>query len=147
MLSILTGIGGILGNVATNNMPKLFDPYLWLSWPLFIIITTVAIALTIYERQQASHDALREQTRVKEKGIPPINHMSADSLKELQPKLISRCSLSDLKDLCFVLGIDYEDYPVTKSDFVRELLLDLSRKNLESAFLTTLRDQKPWVLK
>jgi len=38
--------------------------------------------------------------------------------RDLRRKLMDRCSLGDLKDLCFVMSIDYDNYPGGKSDFI-----------------------------
>jgi hypothetical protein len=67
-------------------------------------------------------------------------------LQELRQKLIDRCDLGDLKDLCFVLGIDDENYPVEKDGFVRELLRDLHKWGRVDEFVAALRRETPWVL-
>jgi hypothetical protein len=68
-------------------------------------------------------------------------------LQALRLKLIDRCSESDLRDVCFVMGIDSENYPKAKSDFARELLQDLKRKDRLAELMDVLRREKPWVLK
>jgi hypothetical protein len=68
-------------------------------------------------------------------------------LSALRLKLIDRCSEGDLRDVCFVMGIDDENYPKAKSDFVRELLQDLKRKDRLAELMDVLRREKPWVLK
>ena len=66
---------------------------------------------------------------------------------DLRQKLTDRCSLSDLKDLCFTMGIDYENYPNVKDDFILELLSDLQKRGRVDDFVRTLRQEKPWVLR
>ena len=66
---------------------------------------------------------------------------------DLRHKLMERCSLGDLKDLCFVMGIDYDNYPGGKSDFIRDLLKDLGQQGRLDEFEPTLRQEKPWVLR
>jgi len=68
-------------------------------------------------------------------------------LQALRQKLIDRCSEGDLRDVCFVMGIDDENYPAAKSGFVRELLQDLKRKDRLAELVDVLRREKPWVLK
>jgi hypothetical protein len=68
-------------------------------------------------------------------------------LPTLRQKLIDRCSEGDLRDVCFVMGIDGENYPKAKSDFVRELLQDLKRKDRLAELMDVLRREKPWVLR
>jgi hypothetical protein len=68
-------------------------------------------------------------------------------LPTLRQKLIDRCNEGDLRDVCFVMGIDDENYPKAKSDFVRELLQDLKRKDRLAELMDVLRREKPWVLK
>jgi hypothetical protein len=68
-------------------------------------------------------------------------------LPTLRQKLIDRCGEGDLRNVCFVMGIDDENYPKAKSDFVRELLQDLKRKDRLAELMDVLRREKPWVLK
>ncbi len=75
---------------------------------------------------------------------------SSDSqidLNDLRKKLLERCSVSDLKDLCFVLNIDDDNYPGAKDEFVRGLLKDLQRQGRLEEFMTIVRQEKPWVLR
>jgi len=72
---------------------------------------------------------------------------AVSDLLTLRQKLIDRCSEGDLRDVCFVLGIDDENYPAAKSDFVRELLQDLKRRDRLAELMDVLRREKPWVLK
>lgn len=72
---------------------------------------------------------------------------SALDVNELRQKLIERCSLGDLKDLCFVMGIDDENYSSSKSEFVRELLADLKRQGRLDELVATVRREKEWVLR
>jgi len=79
-----------------------------------------------------------------------LQHTPNDSvdINDLRKKLLERCSVSDLKDLCFVLpGIDAGDYSGGKRDFVRELLEDLQQQGRLEEFMTIVRQEKPWVLR
>lgn len=77
---------------------------------------------------------------------PPTASAMPD-LQALRQKLIDRCSEGDLRDVCFAMGIDDENYPKAKSDFVRELLQDLKRRDRLPELMDTLRREKPWVLR
>jgi hypothetical protein len=78
------------------------------------------------------------------------SQQSSDSqtdLNDLRKKLLDRCSVSDLRDLCFVLNIDDDNYPGAKDEFVRGLLKDLQRQGRLEEFMTIVRQEKPWVLR
>ena len=67
-------------------------------------------------------------------------------VQSLRRKLIARCDTGDLRDLCFVLGVDADNYPDTKDDFIRDLLLDLKKWDRVDEFVAALRREKSWVL-
>jgi len=73
--------------------------------------------------------------------------LDTSALEALRRQLIERCSLSDLKDLCFRLDVDHQNYPDAKDDFARELLLDLNRRGRVDEFVHLVRQAKPWVLR
>jgi hypothetical protein len=68
-------------------------------------------------------------------------------LVQLRDRLIDRCDLGDLRTLCFTLGIDHENYPTGKRDFVIGLLNDLRKWDRVDEFLEAVRADAPWVLK
>ena len=68
-------------------------------------------------------------------------------VRDLQKKLVDRCDLGDLKNLCFTMGIDYDNYPATKSEFILELLRDVKKWGRVDEFVTTLNKEAPWVLR
>ena len=37
----------LVANIATNSIPKKFGPYLWVSWPLLIVLIIVSILLLL----------------------------------------------------------------------------------------------------
>jgi len=78
---------------------------------------------------------------------PPPTASATPDLQVLRQKLIDRCSEGDLRDVCFVMGIDDENYPKAKGDFVRELLQDLKRRDRLPELMDALRREKPWVLR
>ena len=84
-------------------------------------------------------------------GAPPRpgagRTLDTSELEGLRQQLIERCSLSDLKDLCLRLDMDHENYPASKDDFARELLLDLNRRGRVDEFVHLVRQAKPWVLR
>ena len=46
-------------------------------------------------------------------------------VRDLQKNLADHCDLGDLKNLCFAMRIDHDNYPGTKREFILELLRDL----------------------
>jgi len=73
--------------------------------------------------------------------------LDTSALETLRQQLIERCSLSDLKELCFALDVAHENYPPALNDFARELLLDLNRRGRVDEFVQLVRQAKPWVLR
>ncbi len=57
-LGLLTALGGILGNLASNALPAIFMPYLRYVWYSFCAVTAVAIGITVWQylRQAGSDD-------------------------------------------------------------------------------------------
>jgi hypothetical protein len=96
-------------------------------------------ALSVPSEQMPSSTAQEAASQVSAPGSP-------DRL-ELYRQLSERCSTSDVRDLCFAMSIDYDNYPSAKADFVRELLLDLERQGRLGEFAQTVRSEKPWVLR
>jgi hypothetical protein len=68
-------------------------------------------------------------------------------LTDLRQKLIDRCSVGDLRDLCFLVGIDHGNYPSAKRDFVVEFLSDMSNRGRLGAVVEALRAEMPWVMR
>ena len=88
-----------------------------------------------------------EPPKVPEEQEPVPSAASTGTLLDLRKKLGARCSIGDLKDLCFVMDIDHDNYPSAKSDFIRELLLYLNRRGRLDEFTEVVRAEKPWVLR
>jgi hypothetical protein len=79
-------------------------------------------------------------------GAAPRRAAEAETLLRLRQALLERSKVSDLRDLCFAMGIDYENYPSAKDQFVRDLLYDLERRGQVERFVEIVREHKPWVL-
>jgi len=66
LLTLIAGLSGILGNIASSVLPETLQPYLWLAWPLFVILMLVTIGLVIWqarlEQQAASTSEPTEVT-------------------------------------------------------------------------------------
>lgn len=77
---------------------------------------------------------------------PPSAQETEISRRDLRTRLMEHCGLSDLSDLCYELGLDRENYPRNKRDFVRELLVDLERRGRINDLIAVLCEQMPWVL-
>jgi hypothetical protein len=78
---------------------------------------------------------------------PPPPPAASNAAEDLRQKLIARASLSDLKDLCFSLGINYENYPNTTRDFVRELVREMANQGELERLIAQVKKQMPWVLR
>ncbi|MCB0021029.1 MAG: hypothetical protein KDE09_24705, partial [Anaerolineales bacterium] len=61
--------------------------------------------------------------------------------------LLDRASLTDLKDLCYLMGVDYDNYLGRKDDFVREWLQDMERQNRLAEMISLIRKEKSWILR
>ena len=148
MLGLVSGLGGLFENIASNNLPKIVRPYLWLSWPLFILFLAIGIFLAILQAQN-ENETSKDIQDLKETETSPEKYFvhREETNNDIYSRLINRCSISDIKDVCFYMGIDYENYPEGKSNFVREFLLDIDRKGREKELMITLRSTKPWVFK
>jgi hypothetical protein len=77
----------------------------------------------------------------------PSTAASTSEMVDLRDKLVERCDLGDLRNLCFSMGIDYDNYPRAKRDFIIELLKDLRKWGRVDEFLRVLRADAPWVLR
>lgn len=55
LIGIVTFLGAIATNIATSVLPETWKPYLWVAWPLAVLITAVSIWLTL--RQSPLEDA------------------------------------------------------------------------------------------
>jgi len=64
-------------------------------------------------------------------------------LSELRRHLLELFNLSDLHVLCFELGIDYEEFPATKSDFVLGFLRYVQGNGRLEELLDHLRQTRP----
>jgi hypothetical protein len=77
----------------------------------------------------------------------PTKDAQEPDLVDLRDRLIERCDLGDLRNLCFSMGIDYDNYPSAKRDFIVELLNDLRKWGRVEEFLRVLQADAPWVLR
>ncbi|HUV95587.1 MAG TPA: NB-ARC domain-containing protein [Anaerolineae bacterium] len=49
LLTLIAGLSGVLGNVASSTLPVAWQPYLWLAWPLFVILLLATVGLVIWQ--------------------------------------------------------------------------------------------------
>jgi WD40 repeat protein len=47
--SLISGLGGILGNIASGVLPEAWKPYLWVAWPLFGVCLLAGIGLVVWQ--------------------------------------------------------------------------------------------------
>ena len=67
-----------------------------------------------------------------------------ETLTDLRIILTSKFNQSELKNLCFDLGIDYDDLPgETKSDKARELIEYLDNRDQISRLIEVLKSRRP----
>ncbi len=78
---------------------------------------------------------------------PAVSLVERHDVQDLRRKLIHHCDIGDLRDLCFSLGVDADNYTPKKDVFIREFLGDLQRRGRLDELVETLRREKPWVLK
>lgn len=63
---------------------------------------------------------------------------------QLREFLADRFNLSEMKTLCFDLGVDFEEFPhATKSEFSRELIAYFERKNKAGCLIAEMVQQRP----
>lgn len=68
-------------------------------------------------------------------------------LTELHEKLLAHSNLSDLRDICFFMDIDTDNYPYGKDDFIREFLRNIYQRRRIDELIAVLKERKPWVLR
>lgn len=68
-------------------------------------------------------------------------------INDLRQKLIERLSMGDLRDLAFVLGLDDDNYPAVKNEFINEFLKTMRQQGRLDELVKTLQREKPWVLR
>lgn len=51
LLTLISGLSGLAGNIASNALPEDVKPYAWLAWPVFIILMVLASLLVIWQAQ------------------------------------------------------------------------------------------------
>ncbi len=66
LLALMAGLGGVIGNIASARLPKSLDPYLWLAWPLFVLLTLSTVGLVLWQIRLE-----RESSSEKESDKPP----------------------------------------------------------------------------
>lgn len=77
----------------------------------------------------------------------PARSAQDPDLVDLRDRLVDRCGLGDLRNLCFSMGLDYDNYPSGKQDLVIALLNDLRRKGRVDEFMRVLQADAPWVMR
>lgn len=64
----------------------------------------------------------------------------------IRRKLVSYFSIDELRTMCFDLGIQYEDFPVTLGGMSRELIASCERSGRISQLIEECRQQRPGVM-
>src|SRR6266851_4383184 len=94
LLSIITGVGSILGNIASNVLPETWRPYLWLAWPLFVVFLLASIGLTIWQHHIQQQNISKAQSNQL-----PEQELQLDATKQIDHLVVSDTPLlqSDLR--------------------------------------------------
>jgi tetratricopeptide (TPR) repeat protein len=81
--AVVNGLIGIVGDVASEQLPPSWEPYLWIAWPVFVLLLALGIVLALRE-----HGEERESGRPFElpRGVRPFAGR-ARQLGELDVKL------------------------------------------------------------
>lgn len=129
LLALLTVVIGIVTNIATNQVPDWIKPYLWLSWPILLVLTSLFIALSVHQATRGEPPQFsritefgenksgrkeigqRQKVRVDEGRlggqaalIPPITWLHISDLHfrkdDYNSSIIREAFLQDLKSMC-----------------------------------------------
>jgi len=77
---------------------------------------------------------------------PAVSPVERYDVHDLRRRFVHHCDMNDLRDRCFSLGVDADNYTARKNAFIREFLGDLQRQSRLDELVETLRREKPWVL-
>ena len=70
--------------------------------------------------------------------------MDQEMLAKLRRTLVERLSEGDLRDLCFDLGVNYDDLPgETRADKARELITYFKQRNRLPKLIRTIEENRP----
>jgi len=62
LLTLIAGLSGVLGNVASSTLPMAWQPYLWLAWPLFAILLLATVGLAVWQARLELKIAVSDET-------------------------------------------------------------------------------------
>jgi hypothetical protein len=117
-LTILAGViatlVGILGNIATSNIPPFLKPYLDYAWPAFGSLAVLGIALTVWQTWRTTTHSSPTQKPMLPSAIPPVVSPTTSSISPYYS-----CVLS---------------YATENEDFAQKLYTDLRQRGVPCWF-------------
>jgi WD40 repeat protein len=61
LATLISGLSGLLGSIASGALPSAWGPYVWLAWPLFAILLLASVGLLIWQLRIEGKTALLSQ--------------------------------------------------------------------------------------
>ena len=91
LVPVLASSTAIAINVATNQIPRSIHPYLWLSWPLLVILTGVDIAVHIFQSRSGERGESQGRKPViiasAPDGLEPTDDRQANAGTAVAPRI------------------------------------------------------------
>ena len=166
LLGLVSGISGLLGNIASSVIPKPLIPYIWLSWPLFLVFTVVGIGLVIrqqklngsgYSTQQSIPESSNTEGQIfdlyQDHGVSMGN--PKQSLVRLTPELFESLGFTMSQITRLQMQSQYDFYYLAISIFMRprrymhftfiELALDFGPKGADEPIIHSIFPESRWV--
>ena len=83
-LTLMAGLSGIVGNIASNALPISWQPYLWIAWVLFALLMFITVILVFWQIriEQETNSVSETPNRV----LPSANAIN-DPLQPLNPSI------------------------------------------------------------
>ena len=85
LLTLVTGLSGILSNILSSTLPESWRPYLWLAWPFFSIFMLVTIGLVVWQARielESASQAKQDKTKARALQLPPLRFESSPIVEE-----------------------------------------------------------------
>ncbi len=143
--------------ISTLQLQGVSDPQDWLAWgeevglelPAADVIMGICLALkgnpsAIVQTLEAAAVPADNTTETTDSG-QPSGGSTYQLRKRIRENMIEAFSLSEMKDLCFDLDIDYENLPdhSHKPGLARELVGYLGRNNRLEEFVDIVKEERP----
>lgn len=138
LLTLIAGLSGILGNIASSVLPETLQPYLWLAWPLFVVLMLITIGLVIWQVRLEQQPTTRSESGEPPEWLPQL----ADAITTAVQRTPSAGPLSALSSQPGLARDDAFDYDVfvSYSSKDRSWVHDELLPRLEAAGLSVCMD-------